>query len=73
MSHLSAAVKHTEISSLHDVFVFLFVVAFLDKRAMSLDMPAAVQDFSINGSYASLTSSVVQFCTMSKHLFVAQT
>ena len=73
LSHLSAAVKHVEISFEHVVALLLFVAAFFCKRAISLLIPAAVHDFSINGSYASETSSSVQFCIFSRHNFVAQT
>jgi len=72
-SHFSDFVIQTKISLVHVETVFLFVVAFFCSAAMSLLMPAAVQDFSINGSYASSTSSAVQFWTLARHNLVAQT
>lgn len=72
-SHFSDFVIQTKISLVHVEAVFLLFAAFFCNAAMSLLMPAAVQDFSINGSYASSTSSAVQFCTLPRHNFVAQT
>lgn len=71
MPHLLSAVMQTLISFVHDVTVLLFVADFFCNDAISIARPAAVHDFSINGSYASSTSSVVQLPTIDKHFSVA--
>lgn len=60
-SHFSGFVMQTEISFVHTFLDFSLFAAFFCSVAISLLIPAAVQDFSINGSYASVTSSAVQF------------
>ena len=70
--HLSDFVMHTEISLLH-TFALRVVFAFDCWICANVRWtPAAVQDFSINGSYVSSTSSVVQFSTRPRHNLVAQ-
>lgn len=63
----------TVISFVHADCVLLFVAARFCNDAVSIANPAAVHDFSINSSYASSTSSVVQFATIDKHFSVAHT
>ena len=70
--HLLVAVKQTIISFVQELAVLVFFAVFFFYLAMSLLMPAAVHDFSINGSYASDISSDVQFGTMPRHNLLAQ-
>lgn len=73
LSHLSDAVMHTEISFVHVAVVLVFVASFFWDVVALLLTTTALQDFSINSSYMSVTSSGVQFCIFFRHNSVAQT
>lgn len=61
----------TVISFVHADCVLVFVVTCFCNFDVSIARPAALHDFSINSSYVSSTSSVVQFATIDKHFSVA--